>query len=187
MVQPDDIRPLRASASDYEETERIKRELLELKNCRTPFFLTKSDLDQIFRWKLDGQLGRDKRHLERNVERAYEIVTKAAFAITDDDWKLEAELRLSVLSTLHGVGVPVASAILALADPERYCVIDFRGWRAVFGEDRTTFDIPSYLQYLPRIKELAKDLNWSVQETDLAVWEYDRRKNGKGETSSPKL
>jgi hypothetical protein len=73
------------------------------------------------------------------------------------------------------VGVPVASAILALADPDRYCVIDFRGWRAMFGEKRPAFDIPSYIRYLSKIRQFSQELGWLVQETDLAIWEYDRR------------
>ena len=51
---------------------------------------------------------------------AYEIITQATFAIHDGDWRLKADLRLGVLTALRGVGVPVASAILALADPDRY-------------------------------------------------------------------
>jgi hypothetical protein len=175
MIQAADIEKLRSAAEDYLETERLKADLQRLRKEREPFYLTRRDLDPIFEWKLRGQLGRDKKHLEENSDRAYEIITHAAFSIKEDDWKLEAELRVGVLTVLHGAGVPVASAILALADPDRYCVVDFRGWRAMFGEERSAFDIPSYIRYLSEIRQLARELGWSVQETDLAVWEYDRR------------
>jgi 2C-methyl-D-erythritol 2,4-cyclodiphosphate synthase len=72
------------------------------------------------------------------------------------------------------VGVPVASAILALVFPEKYSVIDFRGWRQVFGEERTTFSVSDYRRYLTEIQKLAQELGWIVQEVDLAIWEYDR-------------
>jgi hypothetical protein len=81
---------------------------------------------------------------------------------------------LGLLVAIPGVGIPVASAILALSDPQRYCVIDFRGWRALFCEERTAFSVKDYLRYREEVAHLAVDLGWSVQETDLAVWEYDR-------------
>jgi thermostable 8-oxoguanine DNA glycosylase len=58
-----------------------------------------------------------------------------------------------------------------------YCVVDFRGWRVMFDEERREFDIPAYLRYLAKIRDLSQKLGWSVQETDLAVWEYDRQHN----------
>ncbi len=69
-------------------------------------------------------------------------------------------------------------ADLALTDPQRYCVIDFRGWRSVFGEAREgkAFLIPDYLRYRTEVAKVAAELDWSVQEADLAIWEYDRRR-----------
>jgi len=175
MIRAADIEKLRTEAEDYLKTERLKAGLQRLRKEREPFYLTKGDLDPIFEWKLRGQLNRVKKHLDENSNRTYEIITRAAFSIQEDDWKLEAELRVGVLTVLHGVGVPVASAILALTEPEHYCAVDFRGWRAMYGEKRSAFDIPSYMRYLSEIRRLAGELGWSVQETDLAVWEYDRR------------
>jgi hypothetical protein len=100
-------------------------------------------------------------------------VTRAAFAIHDGGSDLEARVRLGVLTALPGVAVPVASAILALADPEHYCVIDFRAWRAMFGEDRRDFSIPQYLAYRRPVLELASELGWTPQEVDLAIWAFD--------------
>jgi len=102
-------------------------------------------------------------------------VTRAAFEIAKPDRNYEATVRIGILTALPGVGVPVASAILALTDPDRYCVIDFRGWRAVFDEDRRVFSVRNYRDYLAEVDRLAGQLKWPVQETDLALWEYDRR------------
>lgn len=73
------------------------------------------------------------------------------------------------------VGVPIASAVLALVYPTEYCVIDFRGWRQVFEQDRRQFTISDYKRYLVKVRELSRELQWPVQEVDLAVWEYDSR------------
>ena len=82
---------------------------------------------------------------------------------------------MAALTELSGVGIGVASAILALVDPEHYCVIDFRGWRAAFGEMRRSFSTRDYNKYLSEVRRLAEVLGWTPQETDLAIWEYDRR------------
>jgi hypothetical protein len=176
VLCPDDIRPLRYAAPDYAETERLKRALLGLRSQRDPLYLTASELDLVFRWKLGAQYGRNKAARASNTESGYQALTRAAFSVREPDIDYEAELRLAILTSLRGVGVPVASAILALVEPERYCVIDFRGWRAVFATQRRSFDIRAYKQYLHAVRALAAPLGWSVQETDLAIWEYDRRR-----------
>ncbi len=114
-----------------------------------------------------------------NTETAYVALTQSAFLVAEADPDYEAELKLGILTSLRGVAVPVASAILALVEPDRYCVIDFRGWRAIFDEDKRGFTISDYKRYLAAIRELAEQLGWPVQEVDLAVWEYDRRKHGR--------
>jgi hypothetical protein len=130
MVSASDIRPLRTAASDYQETGRLKAALTELRRLRDPLFLTAEELEPIFRWKLRSQYGRNGEVRTTNTNSAYRVVTAAAFQLREPEWDYEAELRLGVLTALRGVGVPVASAILALAEPNRYCVIDFRGWRS---------------------------------------------------------
>src|SRR6266545_3698550 len=52
------------------------------------------------------------------------------------------------LNVLHRVGIPVASAILALAKPDKYAVIDFRGWRQIFARKKNSFSTRDYLTYL---------------------------------------
>jgi hypothetical protein len=176
-----DIRHLRTAARDYEKTEELKRRMAQLREQRTTFYLLSADLEPIFRWKLERQHGRTKAHFARNTESAYRSITQAAFAINESDPSYEAELRLGVLTSLRGVGVPVASAILAIAEPCRYCVIDFRGWRAVFDEDRRSFEPRDYIRYLDALRPVSADLGWPIQEVDLAIWaldvEQDERRN----------
>jgi thermostable 8-oxoguanine DNA glycosylase len=105
------------------------------------------------------------------------LVTAAAFRIDIPDFDYELELQIGILTCLRGVGVPVATAILALVFPEKYAVIDFRGWRQVFGENKTTFSIGDYKRYLAKLRPLAAELDWSVQEVDLAIWELDLKKS----------
>lgn len=175
MIDPEQLRPLREAADDFKETERLKKVFRELRAQRVPFYLRSAELDEIFHWKLQGQYGRDAAQLNKNTETAYKTITCAAFDIREPDAEYEAKLRIGVLTSLHGVGIPVASAILALIDPDNYCVVDFRGWRAVFCEDRRSFGIKDYLRYLHKVKGFSAVLGWSPQEVDLALWELDRR------------
>lgn len=177
MVTAEELRDLRTAASDWEDTEALKATLARLKAERSPFYLTSAEIDHIFYWKLRSQYGRGKAFRDTNSEAAYRIVTTAAFSVCESDSDRELELKVGFLTALRGVGVPVASAVLALVEPDRFCVIDFRGWRAVFGTKRDVFGVPQYKEYLHEVRNLAAELGWPPQETDLAIWELDKRRN----------
>jgi len=83
------------------------------------------------------------------------------------------ELRVGILCTLRGVGAPIASAVLALVFPEKYAVIDFRGWRQVFGAERRHGSLANYKRYLRDARRLALELGWPIQEVDLVIWHND--------------
>ena len=145
-------------------------------------FLGLEEFRQITRWKLGRQLKRVPQ-LEQLTESLVRSVTRAAFHLHADHEPSDAvaaSVCLSVLTSLPGVGVPVASAVLALTFPDDYCVVDFRGWRALFGEDRRAFTTNQYLAYRAAVHCIAHMLDWSVQETDPALWELDRRQSVRG-------
>ena len=85
---------------------------------------------------------------------------------------------MDALRSLPGIGIGVGSATLALTLPERYCVIDFRGWRALFSRDRRTFGLGHYLDYVHEVSRLATELGRHPQEVDLALWELDKLREG---------
>ena len=178
MIAATQLVPYRTSSDDYGLTEDLKAQFARLRDERHPLYLTSEEFDKILHWKLRGQYGRQQERRRANTEEVIRTVTGAALSIIHPDEDYETELRLNILCSIRGVGVPVASAILALVFPEKYAVIDFRGWRQIFDEERTTFSIPDYKRYLREIKRLAVELGWPVQEVDLAIWEYDRV-NGK--------
>lgn len=175
MIRACDIVNMRYVSEDYKKTEEIKRNLKELSKTRNPMYLNLGEFDSILHWKLRGQYGRQKSIREENTEEIIKIITQAAFEIEHFDQDYEAQLKLTLLCSIKGVGLPVASAFLALYHPSKYCVIDFRGWKQVFGEDKKFFTINDYLRYLKEIQKISLELMWPVQEVDLAIWEYDRR------------
>jgi len=178
MITAAQIAPLRTAAIDYEKTKRLKEKLARVRRERQPLYLTKAEFEEILQWKLGQQIGRQRERRSANTEEIIRAVTGLALTITHSDKEYELELRMGILCALRGVAIPVASAVLAHAFPEEYAVIDFRGWRQIFGEGETVFSIPKYKRYLREVRRLADELGWPVQEVDHAIWEYAGRNRG---------
>jgi len=179
MITSDDLKPLRSASDDYAETERLKSKFRDLKLRRKPFHLTGEDFEEVLTWKLRTQYGRQRRLREGNTDSLIQGITRLALNIEHEDSDYELELRIGVLCALRGVAVPVASAVLALTSPDDYAVIDFRAWRQIFPDKPLILNVTGYKKYLNAIRPLARELNWPVQEVDLAIWEYDRRRDGR--------
>ena len=177
MVAPDTIKPLRYAQIDHQETERLKAALADLRAKRSPMYLTLSELDPILDWKLGTQRNRSRRWWRLKTDDLIRDVTSLALNLRHPDAEYQLELRTGILTAVRGIGVSVASAILALVYPEEYAVIDYRVWRQLFGEEKTVFFIPDYRRYMKALFPLARELGWPVQEVDHAIWEYDRRLN----------
>ena len=179
MITASDLVPYRTSGDGYEWTEQLKQKFRRLRRERDPFYLTLSEFDEILRWKLRNQYGRQKKRREANTEGVIRTVTRAAFGVSHLDKEYEVELRVGILCALRGVEVAVASAVLALVLPEEYAVIDFRVWRQIFGEEKRDFTIGDYKRYLREVRRLAEELGWAVQEVDFAIWGYDQVLSGR--------
>lgn len=183
VVEPEQLRLMHGAELDVAETRELKRHIAKMLRYRTPYaFLGLDDFQRITRWKLGRQLKRVPQ-LEQLTESLVRGVTRAAFHLHTDHESSDAvaaSVCVSVLTSLPGVGVPVASAVLALTFPDDFCVIDYRGWRGLFGEDRRAFTTAQYLAYRAAVDCIANVLDWSVQETDHALWELDRRQSARG-------
>jgi len=169
------IKDLISRADDYDETKRLINKIDGLKTAREPFYLDINELDDIFHWKLRGQYSRQKRNTQLNTDELVRDVTKYAFSISGSDESNVVKLMLKALIILHGVQIPVASAIMTLCYPEKYCVVDFRGWRQVYGKEKEhgNYTITEYLEYWTIIKCTANKYGVTPQELDMALWQYD--------------
>jgi hypothetical protein len=173
MITASQLHELRNVASAYKATKLLINKFAKLRRERQPFFLTASDLDDILKWKLGRQYGRKKAHRALNTDEVIRAVTGLALSITHEDEDYELDLRVDILCGLRGIAVPVASAVLTLVYPNKYAVIDFRNWRQIFGERKNGFSLSDYKRYMKEMRRLANELNWTVQEVDLAVQAYD--------------
>jgi hypothetical protein len=155
---------------DLVEAERLKARLARARDKRVPFYLSRDEFLAVCRWKLGDQYGRAARLLESSSEKRVKRTTQMAFCCKDKEVEFELAGRVTILRLLPGVGIGVASAILALCYPKRYAPLDARVWPALFDEQRSTFELADYRRYLTRLSELAAEVraidrkgSWSVQ------------------------
>ncbi len=169
------VQDLAERADDNGTTKKLVSLFRKLKKDREHFYLQLEELEEILKWKLRGQFGRQAKRRQANTSENVMTITKAAFAVTHTDKDIETTLKLKLLSTLSGVEIPVASAILTLCFPTQYSVIDFRNWRQVYKTEKqkTNYTTKEYVEYLKTIRSWAKEFGVTPQEIDLAIWQKD--------------
>jgi hypothetical protein len=123
---------------------------------------TRENLSVIFEWKTRG---RGRSRLMHNSDR--EIGDALRLAVCAETERA----AIAVLLGLHGVQVPVASAILTAIDPERYTVIDFRALEAL-GSKSTDRSVNFYLAYLDTCRQLATAHRVTLRDLDRALWQW---------------
>ena len=168
-----EIISLNNQADDSGETKELIKHFKKLKSDRIPFYLNEKDFELILKWKLRSQYKRQSNYRKLNNEEIIKSISKVAFGISHRNINYETKLKINLLCTIRGVGIPVASAILTLCYPNEYGVIDFRIWRQLFTKKKSYYSLTDYLKYLTIIKELASMHRVSTQEIDLALWQKD--------------
>jgi hypothetical protein len=123
---------------------------------------TRQNLSDIFEWKTGG---RGRSRLERNSDD--EIADALRLAVQAETERA----AVAVLLGLHGVLVPVASAILTAIDPQRYTVIDFRALAAL-GNRSTDRTVNFYLAYMSFCRTLAAAHDVDLRDLDRALWQW---------------
>lgn len=148
--------------------------------------VTIDELRRISRWKLGGK--RNESNIERNAPFDVERRSRTALQASNDAEAVDVLIRLT------GVGVPVASTVLTMAEPSRYAIIDYRAFRglgaakpelanpneyATYAEFlehyRTYLTKPAaYEFYMEHVREIAEEEELSAREIDMALWALDR-------------
>ncbi|HEV2324819.1 MAG TPA: hypothetical protein VGS10_12790 [Terracidiphilus sp.] len=133
---------------------------------------TLANLEAIVRWKSERVV---QYLIANNTEKIKRVLAVAASPETSTGDAVKALLEL------HGVDIPVASAILAAIFPERYTVLDYRSLEAL-GHAR--HDVRFYEEYLAFCKRLAESEIVKPQDDlpaptplralDRALWEWSK-------------
>jgi hypothetical protein len=122
----------RAYDDDYDdylhEIERSLQEAIPVQD-----FISKTQLRDVIKWKLDNQPGRQDTNIER-VNRVpdefIQRVSEAALSVTDP------KLQIQTLTSIPGIGSATATVVLSFYDPDEYAVGDQYMVDLLFGEDR---------------------------------------------------
>jgi len=162
-----EIPDLRPYIKRYDEEARDYKEFDNMANdFKNKTFLTKNELLRIAEWKLRRlYFPKHRKEIEKNTDSLIEETTEKAIKETDDKTKVEILDEL-----LHGVGIPVASAVLTVLNPQDYAVIDINGWYALYHEEKKLFTSSDFKQYINKVREIAKNQGLTAREVDKGLF-----------------
>jgi hypothetical protein len=166
------LKKISVNDDDFLELDKLRIEYSELLLNRKEKFLTAIEFEKILCWKLDKQAHRSKLQRAVNVDSLVIPITKAYFSLSASDFSYETEVKIKLLSSLKGVGVPLASAVMSITEPEKYCIIDSVLWAYIFKEDKSAFTINDYLKFHHFIVKLSKKTDSDIQKTEFSLWKH---------------
>lgn len=144
----------------------------KLRNVAKQGYFTKEEFYSMCMWKTQRQKPRYLSNSEEDIR----LVSRDVFSTGDEEKKIE------LLISLHGVGIPVASAILMLTKPQDYAVIDKRVWQILYlyGEVNTkqggtNFRVGDWNTYLLKLRGYAGKFEVTARNIDLTLYFYHKK------------
>jgi hypothetical protein len=134
------------------------------RRARERGYYTREDARTVYRWKARRSEGRFAVVDARTVR----DTTRKAFAASDETARIEA------LTSLPGVGVPVASALLHFAFPDEYPILDVRALESVGVRGRSVYPASFWVAYVAFYRQLAAELGVSLRTLDAALWQHSK-------------
>lgn len=148
------------------DTAKIIRRLRHVKVDKE---LSRGEFLDICYWKSSRSI----RQCERNSARSVELISRKVLASRSE------KKRLELLTSLYGVSIPTASAILTLTNPARYGVIDIRVWQLLFRLGSVNenargqgFKFSHWYHYLMVLRSHAKRLHLPVRSVELTLFRF---------------
>ena len=160
------------SRLDRQESPKTAKTIRLLRRVKKSRGLSKADLEEVCRWKSPRAISLIRQNEPARIRR----ITKLAFATRDE------KKRIALLTSLRGVGIPMASAILMLTGPKRYGVIDIRVWQLLYAlgsvesNPRGRFlTSDNWHEYLMILRHHAKRLSVTAREVERNLFMYHKR------------
>ena len=125
-------------------------------------YYLRDELVRVCRWKSP----RSASYVGRNSDEDIEDVSRLAFRAPE-------RLRHRVLGLLGGVGTPMASALLTVAFPGRFTVIDYRALETLRAHGESDEGWPTYGDYLAVCRRLA-GADTTLRSLDRALWQWSK-------------
>jgi Fe-S-cluster formation regulator IscX/YfhJ len=112
-------------------------------------YLTRDQLEDVVRWKLNGMPGRRGRNVDRVrtvPDEFVQRVTEAALLVDDP------KTQLKTLKSIPGIGPATGTVVLAFYDPENYAIGDRYILDQFFGKDRV-MRVTDYSDILEELRD----------------------------------
>ena len=153
---------------DLETKELIKK----LCPAKIRGWLSKSELTDICYWKSPRAI----RHIKANTPTKIKQQTTVAFSTRSEQEKI------AKLTSLKGVSIPMASAILMLTNPKRYGVIDIRVWEVLYEIGTMTtnpkginFNFKEWYRLLVTLRYFSNKYKVSVRDVERTIFLVHRK------------
>jgi len=168
-----DIQSLLSACLVHDEYSDTAPLIASLSHVRATRYFTRSEFLCMCKWKEPRE--RRRQNWASNTEDEVRTLSAQAFGAPDE------ARRILHLCRLRGVGIPVASAFLALTDPEGYGVIDIRVWQLLalyqevdYDPDGRTLQVLHWLDYLDKIRLWAGEQKVSVRTIERTLFQHHR-------------
>jgi len=162
---------IKQNVSTEEHAETLKL-MKELKDVLKRGYFTKDEFIKMGMWKS----ARPKQQYLENSEKEIISISKKVLAT-----KFEKR-RIELFTTLKGVSIPTASAILTLIDPKNYGVIDIRVWQVLYlygsvkvKRTGTNFDFNNWYNYLMKLRFYAKKFKVSARDIERTIFFHHKK------------
>lgn len=144
------------------QSERQLMALHEKVHKRRAPHITRSEPLDIAKWKWPG--GAVAIHCVENTDDEVETISAVSFN-QENEW-----LRIAGLTTLKGVGWPMASVILHFAHPqEKYPILDVRALTALGLSDQK-YTGRFWVEYTNYCRNICEEFHVTIRELDQALW-----------------
>jgi hypothetical protein len=161
------LEPLLRDRISTDEDPPTAELIRELRPARARGYLTKAELQAVCRWKSPRAIHR----IRSNTARRIRVLTASALRTRSE------RRRLKALTSLRGVSVPMASAVLTLLNPRRYGVIDIRVWQLLCELGTVSkklrgvgFDFRNWYQFLVIIRYFARKLGVHARHVERTLF-----------------
>lgn len=128
-------------------------------------FLNSKQLYEVARWKTP----RTSKIVKKNPDGVVKDITDFALKTSNEKYKIR------ILCSLDGIGIPRASAILTMSNPEKYGIIDINVWLALTGKKKQGFNENDWIWYLKQIRRMAKKYGKTPRQIDMALMKHGQR------------
>lgn len=152
-----------------EEDSDTAKIIRRLRHVKVDKELSRGEFLDICFWKSPRSI----RQCERNSAKTIESVSRKVFASRSE------RKRMELLTSLYGVSVPSASAILTLTNPDNYGVIDIRVWQLLYKLNSVKqnprgqgFRFDHWYHYLKILRHHAKRLGVPVRLVELSLFKH---------------